>query len=106
MGALYSMSGDRYEWTLSIQTDGTYRLVVESSGQPPENESGTWSTSAKEDVLTFSPDGDSTEPHHWSIKDITQCERANTLLVLRRLIVASRNLPIVLYRVHHKPFDA
>jgi hypothetical protein len=39
----------------------------------------------------------------WRIHDVTGLEHANTLLVLRESILASRNLPILLYRVHLRP---
>ena len=105
MGAFYWMGGERTEWTLHISDSGRYQRMLVRDGHDPEHESGAWTFDADQDVLTFAPDGDA-ESHAWSVQDVTRCERANTLLVLRRSILASRNLPIVLYRVHHNPFDA
>ena len=105
MGAFYWMGGERTEWTLHISDSGHYKRVLVRDGSEPEHESGTWVYDSEQDVLTFDPDGDG-DSHAWAVQDVTRCERANTLLVLRRSILASRNLPIVLYRVHHNPFDA
>lgn len=105
MGAFYWMGGERTEWTLQISDSGCYNRILERDGGELEHESGSWSYDDTQDVLTFEPDGDA-DSHAWAVQDVTRCERANTLLVLRRSILASRNLPIILYRVHHKPFDA
>jgi hypothetical protein len=106
MGAIYGASGKCTEWTLSIASDGCYQRILTHSDREPENESGTWTFNEESDFLSFTPDSDALKPHNWKVLDFTQCERANTLLILRPLIVGSRILPIVLYRVHHKPFDA
>jgi hypothetical protein len=36
----------------------------------------------------------------WAVLSVTGCEASNVLLVLREAILASRNLPILFYRVH------
>jgi hypothetical protein len=36
----------------------------------------------------------------WSILSVADCEESNVLLVLREIVLGSRNLPIVLSRVH------
>ena len=108
-GAFYWMGGERTEWILHISDSGHYKRVLVRDGvepeHEPEHESGTWVYDSEQDVLTFDPNGEG-DSHAWAVQDVTRCERVNTLLVLRRSILASRNLPIVLYRVHHNPFDA
>jgi hypothetical protein len=112
IGALYGMGGDRWEWRLSIFRDGSYARQVDSS-RPPEsrtNERGTWSTGENDKVLILTPNEG--QASRWVIHDVDRLERAATLLVLRACMLASRNLPILLYRVHlHqedwiKPYDA
>jgi hypothetical protein len=36
----------------------------------------------------------------WWVLAVHTCEKSNLLLVLRQVILASRNLPILFYRVH------
>jgi hypothetical protein len=97
---------------LSIFRDGSYARQVDSS-RPPEsrtNERGTWSTGENDKVLILTPNEG--QASRWVIHDVDRLERAATLLVLRACMLASRNLPILLYRVHlHqedwiKPYDA
>jgi hypothetical protein len=109
VGSLYSMGGDRWDWRLSLFRNGSYERTAawaherESAGPPKSiiSERGTWSIEENHSVLVLAPaDG---AMSHWGIRDVTGCERANTLLVLREAILASRNLPILLYRVHLNP---
>jgi hypothetical protein len=100
MGTLYGANGQRYDWALALNTDGSYRSVDDGGAQQ-----GRWTHSVNTDApdtLDLRQDnaapGSETE-RYW-IHDIIGWERVNTLLILRRVAVASRNLPVVLYRVH------
>jgi len=42
--------------------------------------------------------------HYWI--DLVFCNRLTRSFVLRCVALASHNLPILLYRVHHNPHDA
>lgn len=96
-GTVYGVRGDRHEWQLSLGQDGSYNRRV--SGSSIETlEHGRWSIDECETILELDPTGDAKS--QWTIREVTGCEGTNTILVLRLLAVASRNLPIMLYRVH------
>lgn len=99
-GTTYGMSGARADWQLSLYQSGSYSLNVHSS-RFPRSENGTWTLVENDAALQFMPEGG--EPSRWVIHDVTKLEFSSTLLVLRRLVMASRNLPILLYRVHPLP---
>jgi len=102
MGCFYWLGGERTEWTLSLLLDSTYRLTKTSGDQPSSHQSGRFVYDEADDVIEFLPD-DGELSIQYSIRDITHLERANTLLILRWVALASRNLPIVMYRVYHDP---
>ncbi len=103
MGSLYGGDGTRFEWKLSLETDGSYLRTIHVSTDHPVTERGRWTHDVDADMIQLdATNGDSS---NWSILDVTNSERANTLLVLRRLAVASRNLPIILYRIHLQDMD-
>jgi len=98
IGPLFGPHGVRLEWKLSLSTDGTYVRTIAEGSDDPRADAGLWLWDVDSNVITLqATDG---ETSSWSVLDVTSCERANTLLVLRRIAVASRNLPIILYRVH------
>lgn len=97
-GTSYGMSGDRQDWQLSLFRSGSYIRKVISSRRAEIAEEGVWTLAENDSVLLLTPkDG---ERSRWTIHDVTGCEFASTLLVLRWLALASRNLPILLYRIH------
>jgi hypothetical protein len=86
-GTIYGISGDRWDWQLSLYRNGSYSRKLLSEKLPEKNvaEEGSWD--ANDSVLTLTPiEG---EPSRWVIHDVTGCERANTLLVLRPLMLGS-----------------
>ncbi len=103
MGSLYSMGGHRWDWKLSLFSDGKYARAVTNTRLPEQAtvESGTWSLVENESTLSLVPvDGKSSR---WGIHFVNRLEEARTLLVLREVKLASRNLPIMLYRVYPSP---
>ena len=103
MGTLYSMGGRRWDWILSLGAGGSYRRTLTFAPDDPAFDSGTWIYHQESDTLDLIPHGAEVEKSTWWVLDVTKCERVNTLLVLRACVLASRLLPIVLYRVHNKP---
>jgi len=101
IGSLYRADGGRIEWKLSIDSDGSYVRTVADDIDDPTTDHGQWTHDRESDVIKL--EGTDADSSSWCILDVTNGERANTLLVLRRLAVASRNLPITLYRIHLKP---
>jgi hypothetical protein len=100
-GSLYSIRGQRFDWQLSLWRNGSYCRRVTGAGSQEINETGTWEVTEDGDVLVFNrKDGHSSR---WRMHDLTSLERARTLLVLRHVALASRNLPILLYRIHPLP---
>jgi hypothetical protein len=99
MGSRYGIGGDRSDWLLSLKADGSYSHTICTPSECPKTIEGRWTVNDEESVLSLSQEN-STEAERWTIHDVTGLERANTLLVLRYLALASRNLPILLYRVY------
>lgn len=104
MGAFFWLGGERTDWTLSLNVDGTFQRTIVSHTGDTKHEFGDWSFDEESEVIDLVPEGDGNK-QQWSVLDVTQCERSNTMLVLRRVALASRNLPILLYRVHHRPHE-
>lgn len=100
MGSIFSTRGKRWDWDLVLELDGAYvRRETDSTGAD-QTEKGKWTYEPEHKRISFAPDGADCKASFWSVLDVTTCEDANTLLVLRARIFASRNLPILLYRVH------
>ena len=103
IGSLYGMGGDRWDWELSLFRNGSYERRTAAVRRPDKgvSEKGAWFCEEGNSLLVLRPtEGKSSR---WNIHDVTGLERANTLLVLREAILASRNLPILFYRVHLHP---
>ena len=98
MGSSYRMGGDRSDWHLRLRDDGTFASTVADSSGKTMTDGGKWQTEENERVLVLVSDNGSES--RWVIRDIAGMEGVNTLLILRLLILGSRNLPIMLYRVH------
>ena len=106
MGSLYTAGGDRREWVLSLSRDGSYRRSTAKSPNGPTLESGTFTYNEESETIDLVPTAEPDKRTTWWVLDVTKCEWANTLLVLRECVLGSRILPILLYRVHNKPFDS
>src|SRR5690242_9572321 len=102
IGSIYAMSGERGDWHLFLDHDGRY----ESSASLDEGEpkvTGQWEYDEEHRLLHLRPDGSADRDRRyasWRVLSVTTCEDTNLVLVLRKLILASRNLPILMYRVH------
>ncbi len=98
-GTIYRIGGERIDWQLSLWRSGDYVRLL--SSHTAERESGKWELIEDGSVLSLTTE--SGENSRWAIRDVTGCEMATTLLVLRWVGLGSRNLPILLYRVHPLP---
>jgi hypothetical protein len=103
MGSIYTIGGTRYDWRLFLDHDGRYERVIRLEPDFEGKDIGRWEFSEIDEVLRFFPDApgvDNCKSNSWWVLSVKMCEKSNVLLVLREAVLASRNLPIVLYRVH------
>lgn len=103
MASVYSSLGDRIDYKLLLNADGTFERVVHQDGKNDQVDRGSWHHKEGDEVLTFksdSPDEIKRISDTWWVLSVKTCEDSNCLMVLRWAALASRNLPILFYRVH------
>lgn len=109
MGSGYDFVGRRWDYRLFLDLDSRYERTICGEGDATcpsysSNDAGRWAYDEEEHLLhleSASPTED--EPcssGDWEVLAVHTCEGSNVLLVLRKAILASRNLPILFYRVH------
>ncbi len=99
--SIYTMGGKRTDWHLSISDDGTYKRVIRPENGEHIKENGTWQYHTnKSESIEFCPLAEDKPKSEWWILDLAGWEKVNTLLILRAVAIASRNLPIMFYRVY------
>jgi len=102
MGSIYGVGGQRADWHLFLDHDGRYERAIRADPGSDRRDAGRWEYDEADHLLTLVPDAP--EPvgrpsgGYWVLA-VTTCETSNVLLVLREAVLASRNLPILLYRV-------
>ena len=96
MASAYRRNGVRTDYKISLNPDGSFeRTVCEPNYERTDR--GMWTPEHNGEVLRLRsndpdvPDADSS----WRVLEFT-----GTTLMLRFLALASRNLPILFYRVH------
>src|SRR5438094_5606704 len=103
MGSQYDVGGRRWDSHLFLDHDGRYDRVIRREPDYERRDTGRWSYNEAENLLLLeydSPDEFERASEGWWVLAVKGCEDSNVLLVLRAAILASRNLPIVFYRVH------
>lgn len=103
MGSQYDVGGRRYDYHLFLNNDGRYEQTVRNEPDYERRDTGRWSHDEVEGVQRFefdTPDDDSQMSQSWWVLAVKTCEDSNCLMVLRRIALASRNLPVLFYRVH------
>jgi hypothetical protein len=103
MGSRYDIGGRRWDYHLFLDHDGRYEWMERREPDYEHREAGHWEYDEAHKVLQLQPEmADESGPrrHAWRVLSVTSCEDSNVLLVLRQAILASRNLPILFYRVH------
>src|SRR5687768_16473257 len=103
MGSLYSGGGRRWDLFLFLDHDGRYERTVRMEPDHERRDVGRWEYD--EAARTLRPASDTPDPSDrmsggWYVLSVSGCEDSNVLLVLREIVLASRNLPVVLSRVH------
>ena len=103
MGSLYSISGSRWDFFLFLDHNGRYERTVRMDPDFERQDTGHWHYDDAQRVLRLtsnSPDASDRSSGGWRVLTVNTCEDSNVLLVLREIVLASRNLPILLSRVH------
>lgn len=103
MGSLYSTEGRRWDYHLFLDHDGRYERTVRCEPDYERRDAGRWEYQEAEKVLRLNsdtPDEADRMSGGWWVLSVNTCEDSNVLLVLREVVLASRNLPILFYRVH------
>ena len=103
MGSTYDLSGQRWDFHFFLDHDGRYERTVCREPDFDLRDNGKWEYQKAENLLQFEPqsrDESNRDFRAWRVLSVNGCEDSNVLLVVREAILASRNLPIVFYRVH------
>jgi hypothetical protein len=103
MGSAYSALGKRIDYRLFLNPDGTFERVTRQEPNLERVDSGQWCHKDGGDVMQLksdSPDECDSISSEWWVLTVKDCESSNCLMVLRWAALASRNLPILFYRVH------
>lgn len=103
MGSQYDVGGRRHDYRLFLNHDGRYERIVRREPDYQRTDAGVWMHDEAQGVLHLKsdqPDEADLLSSRWSVLAVPTCEESNCILVLRRLALASRNLPVLFYRVH------
>jgi hypothetical protein len=106
MASAYSIRGKRIDYKLSLHPGGTFERHTRSELEGERTDQGRWHHEEGGDVMRLESDTpdefDRISSLYW-VLEIKGLEEANTIMVLRWCALASRNLPILFYRVHLQP---
>jgi hypothetical protein len=103
MASAYSVGGNRYDFRLFLNPDGTYERVVRHEPGNERIDRGRWYHKDGDETLRLeseTPDDNDLISSLWWVLSVKTCEDSNCLMVLRWVALASRNLPLLFYRVH------
>jgi hypothetical protein len=103
MASMYDACGRRWDYHLFLDNDGRFERSVRRESEYEQRDTGRWEYDEGERVLRLAsdmPDDSDRMSSSWRVLSVATCEDSNTLLVLREIILASRNLPLLFYRVH------
>jgi hypothetical protein len=105
MASSYLPDGVRIDHVLTLQPDGGFVWRTRREGQDENASRGTWHHDHGEELLYFTPSEAGpiygpNRPQLWRVLQIVGLVGANSFMVLRWVAVASRNLPVLFFRVH------
>lgn len=103
MGSSYSTLGRRIDLRLFLDYDGHFERTSYLEPSHESSDFGRWEFDNNAQVLRLiadKPDRWNRTETDWRVFSITDYEDCNMILVLREVILATPNLPIVLTRVH------
>jgi hypothetical protein len=103
MASAYSSGGDRFDYHLFLNINGTYERKVRRGTDSEVVDRGRWHHKDGDETLRLESETPSDVDRissTWWVLSVKTCEESNCLMVLRWAALASRNLPILFYRVH------
>lgn len=103
MGSLYDTRGQRFDYRLFLDHDGSFEQTVRREPDYEKRIKGRWFHDEAQGVLRLESDAPAESEEktaQWWVLSVRTCEDSNCILVLRLMILGSRNLPVLLYRVH------
>src|SRR5262245_26823736 len=103
MGSTYGVGGRRCDYRLFLDHDGRYERTVRREPDYEQKDAGRWFHDEADGVLRLesdTPDDTDQMESEWCVLSVRSCEDSNCILVLRWAALASRNLPVLFYRVH------
>jgi len=103
MASAYGSAGKRCDYHLFLNIDGTYERKVRQEPDSEVVDRGRWYHEEGDETLRLeseSPSDVDRISSTWWVLSVKTCEDSNCLMVLRWAALASRNLPILFYRVH------
>jgi hypothetical protein len=103
MGSQYDVGGRHYDYRLFLDHDGHYERTERREPDYERMDSGRWFYDEAEAVLRLEsdkPDDNEQTSSSWLVLSVLTCEASNCIMVLRWAGLASRNLPVLFYRVH------
>jgi hypothetical protein len=98
----YTTGGKRYDYRLFLKPDGTYERTFRQDNRERVDR-GHWYHKEEDATLRLeseTPDDQDRISNLWWVLSVETCEDSNCLMVLRSSGLASRNLPILFYRIH------
>jgi hypothetical protein len=102
-GSQYDIAGRRIDYRLFLDHDGRYERTICHEPDSERRDTGRWFHDESEGVLRLesdTPDDADRMSSCWWVLSVRTCENSNCILVLRWATLASRNLPVLFYRVH------
>jgi hypothetical protein len=102
-GSIFGANGSRSDYHLFLDHNCRYERIVRRELDYERWDVGCWEYDEIEKVLQLrsdTPDEFNRTSEMWSVLSVSSCEDSNVLMELREIILASRNLPILFYRVH------
>jgi hypothetical protein len=105
MASTYRPDGIRTDHVLSLRPDGGFVWRSRRDGPGEDCSRGAWRHDRRERALYFTPSEPGPgygpdRPQLWRVMEIAGLEGTNTIMVLRWVALAARNLPVLFYRVH------
>ena len=99
MASAYDIGSRRHDYRLFLDHDGRYERTVRRESDSERRDTGRWFHDEADGVLRLESDTPA-DADRWWVLSVDTCEDSNCILVLRWVGMASRNLPVLFYRVH------
>jgi hypothetical protein len=104
IGSNYGITGHRWDYAFDLLSDGSYFRRIRRQEEEWKIEEGRWRYD--EGTLHFDSKGEPIAPQAYSTYFIPRFEDFRSILVIRPLIFATPNPPMILYRDFLKTLEA